>query len=190
MNHLTPQRLTRRSFQNGYTLLFAVLTAALVLGVAVFILSVATKQYELSASARNSIYSFYAADTGIECASAAYSGENGGTISSTTGATVTCGSLNGVSQTVTVGPFVLASSGYPPFLVSGVNKVYQTPNTLNFNLANGTCAVVTLYDGFDSSGNHYMIFDSRGYNHCTSSAGPDTSSPTTVERALRLTKKG
>ncbi len=185
------KNIARSSGNGGYTLLFSVITAALVLGVAVFILSVSTKQYELSASARNSIYSFYAADAGIECASAAYSGLNGGFVSSSTGATVTCGTVGGGAQTVSVGAFVAASPGYPSFLVnSGASQVYQTPSTLNFSLANGTCAVVTIYDGFDISNNHYMIFEARGYNHCSASNGPDTYNPTTVERALRLSRKG
>src|SRR3989344_6514941 len=51
----------------GYTLLFAVLTAALVLGVTVFILSVSRKQFILSTTARESTFAIYAADSGIEC---------------------------------------------------------------------------------------------------------------------------
>ena len=57
---------------SGYTLLFAVLIASLVLGVATFILGVAHKQYVLSSTARNSSYAFYAADSGIECMSKDY----------------------------------------------------------------------------------------------------------------------
>ncbi len=53
--------------KRGYTLLFAVLVASLALGVAVFILSVSRKQYILSAAARESMYSMYASDSGIEC---------------------------------------------------------------------------------------------------------------------------
>jgi hypothetical protein len=167
----------------GYTLLFSVLTAALVLGVAVFILSVSVKQYELSASARNSVYSFYAADAGVECVAAAYSGLRGDSVSATTppGTTVTCN-----NQTVTVGNFTPSATTALQFL-SGV-ILESAP--LSFGLANGTCSVVTIYEGYDTGGVHYMIFDSRGYNHCTSANGPDISNPTTVERALRLTKKG
>ena len=178
----------QQSGQGGYTLLFAVLTAALVLGVAVFILSISTKQYELSASARNSIYSFYAADSGVECAAAAYFNlRSGDFVASSTGATVTCGVTSvGAIQTVSVGPFFSALPGYPSFLTG--SKWQSDP--LRFNLGNGTCAVVTIYDGSDSSNNHYTVFDSRGYNHCTSSYDPDTANPSTVERALRLSKQG
>ena len=52
---------------SGYTLLFATLIAALVLGVVVFIIGVARKQYLLSSTARDSIYSFYAAQSAMEC---------------------------------------------------------------------------------------------------------------------------
>lgn len=52
----------------AYTLLFATLTAAVVLGVAVFITSVSRKQYILASTARDSMFAIYNADSGIECA--------------------------------------------------------------------------------------------------------------------------
>ena len=61
----------RLTYRRGYTLLFAVLVASLVLGVAVFILSISRKQYILSSTARNSMYALYAADSGLECLTAA-----------------------------------------------------------------------------------------------------------------------
>ncbi len=172
-------RSPRRNAEGGYTLLFAVITAALVLGVAVFILSISTKQYELSASARNSVYSFYAADAGIECAALAYSTGN---ISVAVGAKISCNgaTISGVS-------FVGASPGYPPALVSNVKQT--APDALNFSLGEGTCVSILIYDGNDSNGNHYTVVDSRGYNHCTASFGPDKANPSTVERALRLSYK-
>lgn len=56
------------STQRAYTLLFAALTAAVVLGVAVFITSVSRKQYILASTARDSLFAIYNADSGIECA--------------------------------------------------------------------------------------------------------------------------
>jgi hypothetical protein len=172
--------------QKGYTLLFAVLTAALVLGVAVFILSVSTKQYELSAAARNSVYSFYAADTGIECAAWAYS--NGTTDPLNGAASVSC---NGT--TVSGAAWSALGSGLPPPLTT--NVVSTALGALDFALPGspvGTCVRIVLYDGYDSvspTPNHYTVIEARGYNKCTGS-GPDTSNPSTVERALRLVKKG
>lgn len=56
------------SKKKGYTLLFAVLTSIMVLSIAAFILSISRKQFILTSSARDSVYAFYAADTGLECA--------------------------------------------------------------------------------------------------------------------------
>ena len=56
------------SSSKGYTLLFAVIVSVLVLSIASFILSVSRKQAILSSSARDSVYAFYAADSGLECA--------------------------------------------------------------------------------------------------------------------------
>lgn len=52
----------------GFVALFTVLIAAVVLSMAVGIASIALKQIVLSASATDANKSFYAADTGIECA--------------------------------------------------------------------------------------------------------------------------
>lgn len=54
--------------QNGFTLLFAVLAATLVLSVGASIISIAVRQVLLSGTGRESQYAFYAANTGIECA--------------------------------------------------------------------------------------------------------------------------
>ena len=56
------------SSKKGYTLLFAVIVSVLLLSIAAFILSVSRKQAILSSAARDSIYAFYAADSGLECA--------------------------------------------------------------------------------------------------------------------------
>ncbi len=52
----------------GFVALFTVLIAAVVLSMAVGIASIALKQIVLTASATDANKSFYAADTGIECA--------------------------------------------------------------------------------------------------------------------------
>jgi len=192
--------------QRGYTLLFAVLTAALVLGVAVFIVDVSRKQYELSVSARNSMYAFYAADSGIECSALAIQGS---TISTSTGATIACGTESKTSPLCRISPVdsncLLDDSSYPAPLVGpsdGGFPIYKSQNTengnLNFNFdsdnhGNG-CADITVYMGYDKYGNLWTILDSRGYNHCVTSDNgvsnsPDVNNPMTVERALRLGKE-
>jgi len=175
------------SKQSGYTLLFAVLVSVLVLGVAVFISGTARKQYILSSTALDSMYSFYAADSGIECV--AYNSKDPlSTITSSTSpaSSFTCAGNPSIS---------LSPSSY-------VTPTMQTsfPNTtgdqveFNFNLGfySGStrtgCAKVSIDIYDDTSGTKNIIVQSRGYNICTGSPGsygPDTSSPRTVERSLQ-----
>jgi len=58
----------RYHYNKGYTLLFAVLVATLVLSIGLYILSVSRKQFILSEAARDSMNAFYAADSGLSCA--------------------------------------------------------------------------------------------------------------------------
>lgn len=52
----------------GYTLLFAVIVSSIVLSVGISILTISKKEFQLSASARDSTIAFYAADSGMGCA--------------------------------------------------------------------------------------------------------------------------
>jgi len=60
------------STHRGYTLLFATLTAAVVLNIAIFITSVSRKQYILSSTARDSLFAVYNADSAIDCAASSW----------------------------------------------------------------------------------------------------------------------
>jgi hypothetical protein len=178
MNNLQSSIFNFQSRQRGYTLLFAVLVAALVLGVAVFILEISTKQYELSASARDSMYSYYAADSGIECVSL-----NNGVYSTTTPlASMTCGKSSSVPihWTSNSARYTDESGNY-----SELQFNLDFGQGSSFNAAD-TCADVTIDEYYTTDGTYHDIVQSRGYNHCSSSLGPDTANPNTVERALQL----
>jgi hypothetical protein len=170
------------SKQSGYTLLFAVLVSVLVLGVAVFISGTARKQYILSSTALDSMYSFYAADSGIECVAAS------GVPSSTAPVTITCN-----TQTPAISYSSVADGSYSD-LVSGTQK--EANFNVGFyppdqpNLLTG-CAVIKIDTYQNKSGGWSAVVQSRGYNLCTGAStngpyGPDTTSPRTVERALQL----
>lgn len=156
-------------FSRGYTLLFAVLTATLVLGVAVFILGVSRKQLALAVAARDSMFSLYAADSGIECAAAAFSI---GDLATSSPAEIKC-----------------AGETYSPtwtyYSTDGSwTKVYKS-SPAYIDLADGTCAKVTIADGY-INGKNVVSIESRGYNYCDGEFKPQTSTRT-VERALELT---
>lgn len=173
--------------------MFAVITATLVLGVAVFIVGVATKQYELSVQARNSVYSFYAADSGIECAVNPGNWTNSGGFASTTGGTLRCGP--GTATFSVPATYSVADAG--GLTGTTENPTRQQRGTIYLGLSNGTvttkgCVQVTITTGLLNS-QRTTIISARGYNLCTNSGGvvaPDTSTNATVERALRLTQSG
>lgn len=105
----------KRGQSGGYTLLFAVLVSSIVLGVALSILSISRRELLLSSNARESQYAFYAADSGLECAS--YNDLVGNVFSGAANPTVTCKGIT---------PVVMSSR-------SGSNS-YETIYTYNFKL--------------------------------------------------------
>jgi hypothetical protein len=167
------------SKSRGYTLLFSVLTATLVLGVAVFILGVAKKQLALSVAARDSTFAIYAADSALECTIGSLSG-----ISSSTGGSISCdGSV--------AGPFggfkTETSFPYPSILQIDIKQI-----DVNVLFQDSTCAkvIITMGRMNDTFKTPVTVVDSRGYNYCDSAGAPDATNPRIVERALRFTQKG
>ena len=172
-----------RENQRGYTLLFAVLTASLVLGVAVFILSISRGQFLLASAARESTYAIYAADSGIECAASAVSGAE---VSTSSGAAIDMPCFGG---TVQIPQFSGNGSS-----INGLYAAYQS--SVYVNLGDSRCAKITLTKGMsgaNGAGDSVVQIESRGYNFCKQVSGilgPDTSNPKIVERAIRLTLTG
>ncbi|MBU6231865.1 MAG: hypothetical protein KGI45_00925 [Patescibacteria group bacterium] len=167
----------------GYTLLFSVLVAVLVLGVAVFIVGFAEKQYILASTARESMYAIYAADGALECGAAAVLD---GQVSSTTqNDSIHCGNYGGGShQTNDLYPI-------PTSLSSNPQPVSWTYNMIS--LDNNECARIVITTGLSLADNSpTTVIDSYGYNDCVGS-GPQltyNAVPTTVERAFELTYHG
>ena len=186
----------------GYTLLFAVLTAALVLGVAAFILEISTKQYELSASARDSLYAYYAADSGIECVSLRTFGAGGQPSTNiydpTHVSTISCGYSSNVSVSYsTINSYEYQTLPDPLYASNASTTSFSLQLSPNASQPL-TCAVITIIEYYDASAVYHDITQSRGYNHCalgnnlwgSGTWGPDTTNPNTVERAIQLSHTG
>jgi|GEM_PF-652905 len=195
--------------QSGYTLLFATLTAALVLGVVVFIVGTTRKQYILSSTTRDSVYSFYATQSAMECVGSVHNlfspYDNSSTTDEVTQITshpyvFSCANNQYGGNPITLS--YVATTTFPSEVGAGSNPVYSMSFSLGFaevgkDLTRNTnlwgCASVIVYfyiDHTKNTENAYVI--SRGYNLCQyqSSASidaryiPNYSSPRTVERAL------
>src|ERR1035437_1318215 len=187
---------------SGYTLLFAMIVASIVLALGVSILTISRKEFALSSSATQSTNSFYAADSGIGCAeywdnssSVNFSTSSPDNLTSTS---ITCSYNDTTAHTVTLsGPFPptypdeLPNSStytftfYPPFSTDGTS--------------NKSCAAVTVdkYYVIDPSLGLYIrtAINSSGYNigynatNPVNSGVPDCSSPSPkkLERAIQVT---
>ncbi len=180
--------------QRGYTLLFAVLTATLVLGVTVFILSVSRKQFVLSATARDSMTAFYSADAGIECAALVIASID---ISQTPPTTLNC---NGQNITVLTGFNYINTPSVLPGFDPTKNFYISPPNSenrmyLSLKREDGTttygCILFSVFQGTSiATGLPRTVVEARGYNLCDDGLqSPDTTSVRTVERALQLIRE-
>ena len=172
---------------SGYTLLFATLIASLVLGVAAFITGVARKQYILSSTARDSMFSFYAADSGIECLT---KDQDSGDLATTTPFAVSC-----AGQNLNFSFTPINSQAYP----SGSYNVFEASTTVGFSSSTPYvagavwgCSLLSIDQVFDGANPDVLlhtIIVSRGYNLCdynrTTGVYTPTASSRTVERALQ-----
>ncbi len=183
----------KKSDQRGYTLLFAVFTSALVLGVGAFIVGIARKQFIISSAARDSVYAFYSADSGIECvvqAGASNWGPNNNPTS------IDCAGsnidLSAPVEIVNNSP----DEDQPPkegkvFATNGANKIFMTTGEFLLKQV-GTenvqgCVTLKIWTGNDKTDNTITrsVISSRGYNVCDETGGP-AASTRTVERAILL----
>lgn len=179
----------------GYTLLFAIIVASVVLSIAAFILSVSRKDFILSSMARDSIYSIYAADSAMQCAVESYfitfifrpSDQavtsnyiicNGGIFSGNYIATE-----NSSDPLATKYNLKAGTEGEESF------QIHYLEEPIRIDLPNNTCAIVSIVQGYDqNTSEHKTIIESRGYNLANSyPCNPDASlNPRMVERATRL----
>lgn len=145
----------------GFVILYTVLISSIVLAIVVGISTIAYQEVVLSSSAKEGNISFFAADTGADCA--LYWDINKQIFQSGSG-TISCDSNT-----------VLATVGTTPF-------------ELNLNIINGTptnCARVTINK--DTSTPAITTIVSKGYNvSCSQLSSNATPNPRTVERAIQV----
>lgn len=168
--------------KNGYTLLFSVLVASLVLAIGVSILNISKKEFMLTTSARDSAMAFYAADSGIECA--AYGDQEFGSFSETTDSpsgTLHCGEAMGA---------INPPPGQPATeIIAG--EEYVRTFSVKFGEGDGreSCTDIAVVKKLNINGSFDTIIEARGYNFGwnPSTQNCDVQGPRKVERGVRLT---
>jgi len=164
--------------RRGFALLFAVLAASLLLSIGLSIFSLTVKELTLSSYGRESQFSFYAADSGAECA--LYwdiKGNSGATFATST-------TYGGVSQ-INCGATSIA-------LLETLNDANDATTTFSMPLNDVSntsfCSIVTVskYPRSSSPAGIGTTIISNGYNVCNSSALPTYGNPNLVERTLSV----
>ncbi|MDE2188455.1 MAG: hypothetical protein KGJ35_01860 [Patescibacteria group bacterium] len=190
----------------GYTLLFAMIVASVVLALGVTLLTVARKEFVLSSSAAQSSDAFYAADSGLGCAefwdanSLAFSTSS----SQRNPTSVTC-SYGDVYDPITLTPRSSVISYTVNETQSTCSIVDGDPCTFTFNVpfstdgAGNGCASITVEKSYITDPNLGVIphtsITSAGYNLGWTGVGDTNSvqnhdcsdtSPRKVNRTLEL----
>jgi hypothetical protein len=136
---------TKTPTNRGYAILFAVLLVSIILAIALGILNIALKEYNFTATAKNSHVGFFAADTGGECA--LFARKNG--------------MLNGVSLS------------NPPSMTCDVQNVSSIATDLGSGITRFDFSPIQVQDGcalvdvtIDNSSGQFTrtTINSHGYN--------------------------
>jgi len=169
-----------KSKNSGYTLLFAMIVASIVLALGVSLLTTSRKEFALTSSAGQSSSALYAADGAIACAEYWDTNTTAFSTTSPSPSAITCSyndamaSPSQITHAVTVSSCVAGSdcvfTFFTPFSTDGVTNL--------------SCAAVTVDKNYATT-----TIISRGYNIGWDSGNGtcDTVSPKKVERAIQLT---
>ena len=159
--------------KKGFAIMFAVLIASLLATLGVALAGLALKELALSSSGRESQFSFYAADSGIECARFWDISDIFSSSTRPLSENISCADFTDTPNSITVTK-----------IFSSASNADSATSTFQVNLDSGKCAIVSVVKNGLASG---LICDVRtsiqswGYNVC-----PGTVSPLRVERAIRV----
>ena len=165
-------------FHQGFVLFYAVLLVSIVLTVSLSLFNITYKQILISTTARESLKSYYAALTGLECAQywdKVYPLENPGTI------LMAFGAMTGDNNNIFTSPNIPA----PPCLGNPVNII---PNgqvsQFSLTLDNGACVDVKVTKRTPTNPDWTdTLIEASGYN-MGSGSGCVSSNPRRTERSL------
>ena len=164
-------------FKNrGFTLLFAVLIASVLLSVALAIFSQMYKSLLLSSASKESLAAFYAADSGIECVlywDLKHDGFDESVFP-------TLGNLDGENGNITCNGYNLPNGWNVVDSPISVTTTFDLYFSGGFLPTEGCTKVIVIKTVNFIDGTVNTDIQSRGYNICDSS-------PRKLERAVRVT---
>lgn len=179
----------KKTLPQGFTVFFAALVSSLALAVGLAIYDITVRELDLSATASQSQYAIYAADTGAECAlywdvkyntnQSAYATSSASTGMPTSG--ILCNTQDVALYGTPPTPIVAAPTGWTPWSITTGASVATTTFYISFLPSVPYCAMVEVGKSTDSNGITYTNIVSHGYNTCFSGG------VTRLERTLQVT---
>jgi len=174
----------------GFTVLFAMLIATLLLGVGLAIFDIIFKEVSFATVVRDSSYAIYAADTGNECAlywdfkcdqGGACGGGRASGFASSTASVLPSGPMMCNTQDIkTANVDVLSQAGFSTTRTASAATtsfaIYMSTDASG-NHVPAYCAIVQVIKFSDAGGVPHTYIISRGYNTC------DVANPNRIERA-------
>ncbi len=160
-------------------MLFAVLVSSVLLSIGLSIFNLTLKELTLSSSGRESQFSFYAADTGVECA-LYWDFKSPSQVAYATSSNSQSGFWRDTFIDSDAPSCLGASLSYN---FKNASSTTATTGVTRFNLTipSGACATVSVTKDYANPSIPVTSIDSRGYNTC------DQTDPNRVERALKVT---
>jgi hypothetical protein len=155
--------MKKNHYQKGFTLLIAIVTTGMLLLVSFVVANIALKQLVIAYTGEESQNAFYAADSGIECATYNDIKKVGGIspfATTTIGGTVVCN-----DQIITTGSQnAIPTSPTQPSVIGGGGDA--NPTSIFYLTFTKGCAILRV----TKLANGDTQIESRGYNTCNTSA--------------------
>lgn len=165
--------------EKGFTLLFAVLLAVLVLAVGTSVINIAMKQVILTGIGRESQFAFYAANTGIECA--LYWDYRDLGIFATSSLSEEPDNETKEATSCAEDYNLFENNGVSNLSVPDKNINYAKSSfKIEFKTPIQYCAIVSVLKKQVNDGGINTTIESRGYNTC------DENNSRRIERGLQL----
>lgn len=165
-----------KGFRSGFVILFAVVISSIILSITLGVANIALKEIKFSTSAKETNYSFFAADTGIECA---LFNDKPPSAFPLPGLPTDIACASGTPT------FVSSDPGGDP---TGINGGTYTLFVVGLGNTNVNCAKVTVLKTKSGSDILTTVI-SKGYNtggeNASSCANPPN--PSRIEREIKVT---
>ncbi len=160
----------------GFTIFFAMLVGSLSLAIGLSIYDLTSRELDLSATATQSQYAIFLADSGAECALywdlnnkfGAYANYGQSSVFATSTASINYGVSNMPQSGIWCNGTDIAADATSPWTITAVANAATTTFTFSVPEYQGRCTVIEVGKFVDTDTTVYTNVIARGYNTCSS----------------------